>query len=119
MRETNFNKKGSFATIRASQMGKGIKKKKLDTCTWGGEEEDVSISISDCSDSIHEEICLHFERHFSSLNNLPHTHKSPGISCMDISFRCSSTQWSQYTMRRVKKPAVLHLKKYLNKSIKV
>lgn len=35
VKATNFNKKGSFATFRASQMGEGIKKKKLDTCTGG------------------------------------------------------------------------------------
>lgn len=63
-------------------MEKGIKKK----FAQGEEEEDMSISICDCSDSIHEEICLHFECHSSTLNNLQHTHKSPNIICMDTSF---------------------------------
>lgn len=83
-----------------------------------GEEEDTNISISDCSDSIHEEICLHFEYHFSTLNNLQRTHKSPSISCVDTTHTDTDALsslnigWDDFNKK------FLSEKKYLKKSVK-
>lgn len=55
--------------LERARWEKGTRKKKVRHLHRGGGEEGMSINICD---SIHEEICLHCECHFSTLSNLQH-----------------------------------------------
>lgn len=83
--DKKLSRRNNLQHLEPARWEKVVKKKKSLTLAQGVEEEDMDISICDCSDGIHEEICLHFECHVSTLNNLQHTSKSPYILCMDTS----------------------------------
>lgn len=82
-------------------MGKGPKKKKKGRFLqrWG-EEEDVNISISGCTDSIHEEVCL---QHLSTRDDLQHIHKSATTSRADTNFGCRGIRLSRHDTTLVKR----------------